>query len=184
VAQSVKLVRAPDRQRKILCIEDESEIARLIRDELADLNFDVSIAHDGPEGLSAIMRDTPDLILCDVKLPSMTGFDLLERLNELAPRLGRIPVVLCTAVTDQDSELKGRLLGADDYVTKPIDFERLISIINARIEHVARNKLVAALAKLDDSDITVLTQAARGRTYSAALLPRFAPPALLPANSR
>jgi len=153
-----------DTRRKILCIEDEPETASLVVDELTDFGFDVSIARDGPEGLMAIMRDTPDLILCDVRMPSMTGFDVLERLNELAPRLGRIPMVFLTGLTDRDSELKGRLLGADDYVTKPIDFERLAYIINARIEGVARNRLVSSLAELNESEVTLLTLAARGKT--------------------
>ena len=86
-----------DTRRKILCIENELETARLVVDELTALGFDVTIAYDGPEGLMAIMRDTPDLILCNIRLPSMTGFDVLERLNEFAPRLGRVPVVLLTS---------------------------------------------------------------------------------------
>src|SRR6266849_3977768 len=67
----------------------------------------------------------PDLVLCDINLPVMSGFEVLERLNALAPRLGRIPFVFLTALTDRDSELRARRLGADDYVTKPIDFDML-----------------------------------------------------------
>jgi len=62
-------------------------------------------------------------------MPGMTGFEVLERLNELAPRLGRIPVVFLTALADRDNQLKGRRLGAEDFVTKPNDFERLVFII-------------------------------------------------------
>jgi DNA-binding response OmpR family regulator len=112
-------------RRKILCIEDDRETAGLIAEELADRGFEVSMAYGGQEGLMAIMKATPDLILCDVSMPAMTGFELLERLNEIAPRLGRIPLVFLTALADRENELKGRRLGADDYVTKPIDFDRL-----------------------------------------------------------
>ena len=61
-------------------------------------------------------------------MPGMAGFEVPERLNELAPRFGRIPVVFLSALADRDNQLKGRRLGAEDYVTKPIDFERLSSM--------------------------------------------------------
>ncbi len=88
---------------------------------------------------------------------------MLERLTEFAPRLGRIPFVFVTALANRDNELKGRRLGADDYVTKPIDFERLVFIINARIAGVARTKLLPKSAKLNDREIEVLTLVARGK---------------------
>ena len=150
-------------RRKILCIEDDRETAGLIAEELADRGFEVALAYTGEDGLMAIMRSTPDLVLCDVSMPSMTGFDVLERLKEIAPRLGRIPFIFLTALADRDSELKGRRLGADDYVTKPIDFDRLVFIIDARIAGVARTRLLPNMAKLNDREIEVLTLVARGK---------------------
>ena len=97
----------------------------------------------------------------------MTDFEVLERLNELAPRLGRIPVVLLTALADRDNQLKGRRLGAEDYVTKPIDFERLVFIINARLAGVARHAALRRLVKLNDRETQVLTMVARGDTSAA-----------------
>ena len=151
-------------RRKILCIEDDRETAALIAEELVDHGFDVSTAYSGQEGLLAIMKATPDVVLCDVSMPTMSGFEVLARLNEFAPRLGRIPFVFLTALADRDNELKGRRLGADDYVTKPIDFERLVFIINARLAGVARTKLLPKLPKLNDREIEVLTLVARGKT--------------------
>jgi DNA-binding NarL/FixJ family response regulator len=148
---------------KILCIEDDRETAGLIAEELADRGFEVSVAYSGQEGLMAIMRRTPDLILCDVSMPTMTGFEVLERLNEIAPRLGRIPFVFLTALADRDSELKGRRLGADDYVTKPIDFDRLFFIVSARLAGVARIKLLPASVTLNSREIEVLTWVSRGK---------------------
>lgn len=151
-------------RRKILCIEDNRETAALIAEELIDHGFEVSTAFNGREGLLAIMKATPDLVLCDISMPTMTGFEVLERLNEFAPRLGRIPFVFLTAFANRDNELKGRRLGADDYVTKPIDFERLVYIINARLAGVARIKLLPKPVKLNDREIEVLTLVARGKT--------------------
>lgn len=150
--------------RKILCIEDDGETAGLIAEELADRGFDVTLASSGQEGLMAIMRQLPDLVLCDVSMPGMTGFEVLERLNEIAPRLGPLPFIFLTALADRDNELKGRRLGADDYVSKPIDFDRLALIINARIAGVARTKLLPNFATLKDREIEVLTWVARGKT--------------------
>ena len=151
-------------RRTILCIEDDRETAALIAEELVERGFDVGMVYGGQDGLMAIMKSTPDLVLCDVTMPGMTGFEVLERLKELAPRLGHIPVVFLTALADRDNQLKGRLLGAEDYVTKPIDFERLVFIINARLGGVARNAVLQRLVTLNDRETEVLTWVARGRT--------------------
>ena len=120
-------------RRKILCIEDDRETAALIAEELTERGFDVQLAHDGREGFSAILKTMPDLVLSDISMPVMSGFELLERLTSLAPRFGTMPFVFLTALTDRNNELKGRQLGADDYVTKPIDFDVLETIIMARL---------------------------------------------------
>jgi DNA-binding NarL/FixJ family response regulator len=150
--------------KKILCIEDDRETAALIAEELAEHGFEVSIASDGQEGFLAILKERPDLVLCDIGVPIMSGFEVLERLTEIAPHLGRIPFVFITALADRESELKGRRLGADDYVTKPIDFDILATIINARLAGVARTRLGAKLVRLNDREIETLTWVARGKT--------------------
>ncbi len=146
-----------DARKKILCIEDDRETAALIAEELVERGFEVSVAYGGEEGLLAIIKTTPDLILCDIGMPSMTGFEVLERLSEIAPRLGRIPFVFLVAPTDYDNRMEGRRLGADDYITKPIDFDRLAVIVDARLANVARTQL-------NDREIEVLTLVARGNT--------------------
>src|ERR1700676_1201707 len=125
-------------QRKILCIEDDRETAALIAEELVDRGYAVMVAHDGREGLAAILKTMPDLVLSDISMPLMSGFELLERLIDLAPRFAKMPFVFLPALTDRDNELKGRQLGADDYVTKPIDFDVLQTIITARLADGAR----------------------------------------------
>ena len=126
-------------RKRILCIEDDRETAALITEELADRGFAVSVAHDGREGLAAILRQTPDLVLCDISMPFMSGFDVLERLTEIAPGFGYMPFVFLTALADRENELKGRRLGADDFITKPVDFDVLVAIVTARLARVPRN---------------------------------------------
>jgi len=151
-------------QKKILCIEDDRETAALIAEELVDRGYAVTLAHDGRDGLAAILKTMPDLVLSDISMPVMSGFELLERLIELAPRFARIPFIFLTALTDRDNELKGRQLGGDDYVTKPIDFDMLEMIIKARLAGVARNEMWPKLAMLNDREVEALTWVARGKT--------------------
>jgi len=75
-----------------------------------------------------------------------------------------MPLVFLTALTDRNSELKGRQLGADDYVTKPIDFDVPATIINARLASVARTEVWAKEVQLNDREVETLTWVARGRT--------------------
>ena len=124
-------------RKKILCIEDDREAAALIVEELADQGFELIAAHDGQAGFDAILEHMPDLVLCDVNMPVMSGFEVLERLNAFAPRLRRIPFVFLTAMTDRENESRGRRLGADDYVVKPVDFAVLHTIINDRLADAA-----------------------------------------------
>ena len=151
-------------RKKILCIEDDRETAALIAEELVERGFEISIAHDGRAGLAAILKNMPDLVLSDISMPVMSGFELLERLTALEPRFAKMPFIFLTALTDRDNELKGRHLGADDYVTKPIDFEVLGTIINARLAGVARSELWPKLVQLNDREVETLTWVARGKT--------------------
>jgi DNA-binding response OmpR family regulator len=154
----------PETQKTILCIEDDRETAALIAEELVERGYAVTLAHDGREGLTAILKTLPDLVLCDISMPLMSGFELLERLVGLAPRFAKMPFIFLTALTDRDNELKGRQLGADDYVTKPIDFDMLATIIAARLAGVARTGLWPKHVELNDREVEVLTWVARGKT--------------------
>jgi DNA-binding response OmpR family regulator len=152
-------------RKKILCIEDDRETARLIAEELVDRGFEVIVAYDGQEGFTAILRTMPDLVLSDISMPALSGFEVLEKLTALAPRFGNVPFLFLTALTDRANELKGRQLGADDYVTKPIDFDVLFAIITARLARVARSEVGPKLVNnLNDREIETLTWAARGKT--------------------
>ena len=125
-------------RKKILCIEDDRETSELIAEELTESGFEITVAHDGQEGFAAILKVMPDLVLCDISMPIMSGFEVLTRLTALEPRFKDMPFVFLTALADRDNELHGRQLGADDYVIKPIDFRILGTIINARLSRVAR----------------------------------------------
>jgi DNA-binding response OmpR family regulator len=121
-----------EKRKRILYIEDDRDIAELVAEELVERGFDVEIAYNGSDGLSAILASRPDLVLADIGMPAPSGFDVLERLAAAAPRFRNIPFVFLTAITDRDTEAKARRLGADDFVTKPIDFDQLETVIRTR----------------------------------------------------
>jgi DNA-binding response OmpR family regulator len=150
----------------VLCIDDDRETAGLIAEELVDRGFRVSLAFDGDQGYQAILAKQPDLVLVDVTMPVLSGFDLLERVIALAPRFSSMPFVYLSALSDRATELKGRRLGADDYISKPVDFEILAAIIQARLSRVARTAIWPRMVDLTDREAETLTWAARGKTSS------------------
>jgi DNA-binding response OmpR family regulator len=152
--------------KRILCIEDDREYAALIAEELSYRGYEVGVAYNGRDGLSAILRTSPDLVLADVNMPVLSGFDLLERLTALEPRFARMPFVFLTALADHDNELKGWRLGADDYVTKPVEFDVLAEVIASRLKRVARDGVWPKLIDLAERERETLTWAARGKTFA------------------
>jgi DNA-binding response OmpR family regulator len=154
-----------ERRRRILCIEDDRDTASLICEELVDRGFEVRVAYNGREGLAAILKDPPDLVLSDVGMPGMSGFELLRTLTSMEPRFESMPFVFLTALSDHDNELKGWQLGADDYLTKPVDYDVLAALITARLARVARSAVWPKHVGLREREVETLTWAARGKTF-------------------
>jgi DNA-binding response OmpR family regulator len=153
---------APAQAQKILYIEDDHQIAKLVAEELTEQGFNVILALDGHEGFIAILKGLPDLVLCDIGLPHMSGFEILDHLNELSPRLGRVPFIFVTALADRKPERRTGRLGADDYITKPIDFETLETTIKARLALADARRPKVAICS--DREAEALTWIARGKT--------------------
>jgi DNA-binding response OmpR family regulator len=150
---------------KILCVEDDRDTASLICEELVDRGFEVRVAYNGRDALSAILKEPPNLVLSDIGMPGMSGFELLERLTSMEPRFESMPFVFLTALGDHDNELKGWQLGADDYLTKPVDYDVLAALISARLARVARSAIWPKHVDLRERELEALTWAARGKTF-------------------
>ena len=125
---------------KVLCIEDEAEIRALLVEELSEEGHDVVEAADGLLGLTAITQHKPDVVLCDITMPNMDGHALLHELRTNHPEFAELPFIFLSALADRQQILEGKKLGADDYLTKPIDFELLIATLEARLAQVRRMK--------------------------------------------
>jgi DNA-binding NarL/FixJ family response regulator len=151
---------------KILCIEDDGQTASLLTEALIELGYQANVARNGEEGLTAILSERPDLVVCDVRMPHMSGFEVLERVAAAGPDYAAIPFVFLTALGDRDSELTGRRLGADDYLTKPVDFEILHTVIENRLRRRTNNLRTRSNYHLTDREREVLTWVGRGKTSS------------------
>ncbi|MFD7917723.1 response regulator transcription factor [Streptomyces sp. NPDC059740] len=120
----------------LLVVDDEPTVRELLRTALRYAGFEVDAAATGRQALDLAATHTPDLVLLDVMLPDMDGFEVIRRLraqprSPLAGRGGDVPVLFVTAREDRDDRLHGLRLGGDDYVTKPVDLEELIARIHA-----------------------------------------------------
>jgi DNA-binding NarL/FixJ family response regulator len=151
---------------RILCVEDDKETALLISEALTELGYAVELAPDGEHGLAAILANRPDLVLCDVRMPRMTGFELLEKVAAAGQHFADLPFVFLTALVDRDSELIGRRLGADDYLIKPVDFEMLGVVVENRLRRANGVTSSDSGLFLTDREKEVLAWVGRGKTSS------------------
>lgn len=131
--------------KKVLIIEDEKAISDIIKFNLKKEGFEVDAAYDGQEGLDRALNTQPDLILLDVMLPSMDGFQVCKRVREGST----VPIIMLTAKEEEVDKVLGLELGADDYITKPFGMRELIARIKANLR---RTELATGAAN-DPSNI-------------------------------
>jgi len=122
----------------ILYIEDETDLRQNVVEELREAGFDTLEAADGQEGLEAIHSRKPNLVLCDISMPTMNGHELLQELRRSHPECAEIPFVFLTALGEKNQVIDGREMGADDYLVKPIDHDELIATVRSRLMQVSR----------------------------------------------
>jgi len=118
--------------KRILVIEDEPEMRRNITVLLRYHEYETIEAENGRKGVELARSEKPDLILCDVMMPELDGYGVLQALQQDA-RLALIPFIFLTAKGDKDDLRSGMNLGADDYLTKPVGNQELVSAIEARL---------------------------------------------------
>ncbi len=122
----------------ILCIEDEASIRANIVEEFEDAGYDVIESSNGESGLAAAIAHKPDLVLCDISMPKMNGLELLSVFRKIDSGLEDIPFIFLSALSDRESMIKGLNNGADDYLTKPVDFDLLLAKVKASLRQINR----------------------------------------------
>ena len=132
---------------KILVIEDEERMARFVRLNLEQDGFQVNEALTGREGLDKLRTFMPDLILLDVMLPDLDGFELLKMIREI----DTVPVIMLTAKSEEEDKVRGLELGADDYITKPFSPRELVSRVKAVLRRIESTSVSSdELIEVDD----------------------------------
>ncbi len=129
----------------ILCIDDETLLREDIVEELEDEGYKVLQASDGHEGLKLILSHRPDLVICDITMPRKNGYELLKEVRGEHGISAEMPFIFLSALADKEHVVAGLKLGADNFMTKPVDFD------------VLRVKVKACLRQVDRIRTTVMT---------------------------
>lgn len=133
---------------RVLVVEDESDLADLVAYNLRQEGFEAVLARDGASALEKIHQTPPDLVLLDVMLPRMSGFEVAAEIRR-EPRIAGIPIIMLTAKAAEQDQLTGLEAGADDYITKPFSMKVLV----ARIRTVLRR---SATPEAEDGSMLTL----------------------------
>jgi DNA-binding response OmpR family regulator len=148
---------------EILVVDDDHDVAQSIELALRRRAFRVTLAHSGVEALKTLRRYQPDLVILDVLMPGMSGFDVCRRLRA-DPNTAHLPIVFLTARGQEQDRIEGLRAGADDYVGKPFNLEELILRVKAVLRRVGhepvrerRAELVAGGMRLDCQTFQVTT---------------------------
>lgn len=115
---------------KVLVVDDEPNIVLSLEFLMQQAGFDVTTALDGESALALVNENPPDLVLLDISLPGISGFEVLEQLRN-QPSFKRLPIVMLTAHGREVEREKGLALGADDYITKPFSTRQLVEKVQA-----------------------------------------------------
>jgi two-component system alkaline phosphatase synthesis response regulator PhoP len=116
--------------QRILVVDDDKSIVRLVRAYLEQAGFEVLVAYDGETALHAMRRDRPDLVVLDLMLPDRDGWDI-TRIVRSTPEIARMPIIMLTARVEDTDKIVGLELGADDYVTKPFNPQVMLARVRA-----------------------------------------------------
>jgi len=117
---------------RILIVDDDPSIRKFIRANLIARNYEVSLAIDGEEALRIIEKELPDLVLLDVMMPNVDGFEVCRRLREWS----KIPIIMLSARDSEMDKVKCLEYGADDYITKPFSLKELLARIGALLRRI------------------------------------------------
>lgn len=144
-------------KQKILIVDDEQQNVKLLSSLVSAIGYDIEIAYNGKEAIEKSKAVKPDLILLDIMMPEMDGYEVCD-LIKTDPDTSNTPVIMITALTDRDSKLKGLNVGANDFLTKPIDRTELI----LRVKNLLKVKEFEDFIKKHNQ---ILEDEVRKRTY-------------------
>ncbi len=118
------------KNKKVLVVEDELAIAKLIKYVLENSNFEVTLVHEGKDALEKVKTFSPDIMVLDLMLPVMSGFEILEYLGD-KKLLDDLPVIVLTCRGQEEDKVKAMRLGASEFMTKPFSPSGLVAVLNS-----------------------------------------------------
>ncbi|WMI80719.1 response regulator transcription factor [Anaerotignum sp. MB30-C6] len=136
-------------QKKILLIEDEVKLARFVELELKYEGYEVTVCHDGREGMALINEGNFDMILLDLMLPGLTGIEICRRVRKTS----NVPIIMLTAKDEVIDKVAGLDSGADDYLTKPFAIEELLARMRVAFKHCEDRTTKKVLLQVHDLEI-------------------------------
>lgn len=136
-------------QKKILLIEDEVKLARFVELELKYEGYEVTVCHDGREGMALINEGNFDMILLDLMLPGLTGIEICRRVRKAS----NVPIIMLTAKDEVIDKVAGLDSGADDYLTKPFAIEELLARMRVAFKHCEDRTTKKVLLQVHDLEI-------------------------------
>lgn len=145
--------------KKILIIEDEHNVSAFIKEGLTESGYEAHAAFDGATGIELVKQQPFDLIILDVILPGMNGFEIAEKIKELGN--SHIPIIFLSALNTSDNIVKGLELGADDYMTKPFKFKELLARIRAISRRIDPDKKRSSVFQIADLEVDDQTKSAK-----------------------
>jgi two-component system KDP operon response regulator KdpE len=154
---------------KVLVVDDEPPIRRFLRTSLGAQNYQVTDAETGQEALDLIKREKFDLVVLDLGLPGMDGFDVIVKLREAG---SDVPIVVLSSRSDEAGKVKALDLGADDYVTKPFGVEELLARIRAALRHRLQQQGERPIFKSGDLTVDIVRRIVTSRGLEVKLSPR------------
>lgn len=158
---------------KLLVVDDEPALVDTLRYNLAKAGYQVRTAMDGKEALRTARQEAPDLVILDVMLPKMDGFEVCKALREESP----VPVLMLTARDDEMDRVLGLELGADDYLTKPFSMRELLARVKAmlrrvEIERTSGEETVPRVLSEGDLEVDLVSHSAMCRNEPLRLRPK------------
>ena len=132
-----------EQKKTVLIVEDEKNIVDILRFNLQREGYATLEAYDGEAGLALAREKKPDILLLDVMMPKMMGFDVCRALREEGDN---VPVIILTAREEEEDKILGLEIGADDYITKPFSMRELMARVKAKIRRTAMTSAPAAAA--------------------------------------
>ena len=140
-----------ENKKKILVIDDEDDIRLIVTTRLERAGYATTVAADGREGLRHFYNDRPDLVILDIAMPEMDGWQVLERIREVS----NLPVLMLTAAAQERDKVRGLRGGADDYITKPFSGEEFLARVEAVLRRATASPEISESSVYQDSEVTI-----------------------------